>query len=81
MRHAVDLTRSFAGVDQNISLLFLGPAVLARKINHKPNRLGSKDFFDNFKLVEIYDVEKIYGCEKALIDYGLSKSELVIEAN
>ena len=81
IRDALDMTLIFAAVDQNISWLFSGPAVLALKKNQKPNSLGIKDFFKNIKMLEIYDVENIYVCEKSLIDYGLSKSELLIEAN
>ena len=79
IRDALDMTLIFAAVDQNISWLFSGPAVLALKKNQSPNSLGLKDFFKSIKTLEIYDVDNIYVCEKSLIDYGLSKNELLIE--
>lgn len=79
IRDALDMTLIFAAVDQNISWLFSGPAVLALKKNQSPTSLGIKDFFKNIRTLEIYDVENIYVCEKSLIEFGIKKSELLIE--
>ncbi|TMN82998.1 MULTISPECIES: sulfurtransferase complex subunit TusC [unclassified Pseudoalteromonas] len=80
LRDALDMTLIFAAVDQNISWLFSGPAVLALKKHQTPSTIGIKDFFKNIKTLEIYDVENIYVCEKSLLDYGLSKTDLLIDA-
>ncbi|WP_165735217.1 sulfurtransferase complex subunit TusC [Pseudoalteromonas sp. C8] len=80
IRDALDMTLIFAAVDQNVSWLFSGPAVLALKKHQQPNNIGLKDFFKNIKALEIYDVENIYVCEKSLLDYGLNKHDLLIEA-
>tara|TARA_R110000851_G_scaffold87769_11_gene191369 strand:+ start:49661 stop:50017 length:357 start_codon:yes stop_codon:yes gene_type:complete len=79
IRDALDMTLIFAAVDQNISWLFSGPAVLALKKQQQPNMLGIKDFFKNIKTLEIYDVENIYVCEKSLLDYGLNKNDLLLD--
>lgn len=79
IRDALDMTLIFAAVDQNISWLFSGPAVLALKKNQTPNSLGLKDLFKNIKTLEIYDVDNIYVCEKSLLDYGLHINELLVE--
>ncbi|KTF08920.1 sulfurtransferase complex subunit TusC [Pseudoalteromonas sp. 10-33] len=81
LRDALDMTLIFAAVDQNISWLFSGPAVLALKKHQTPSTIGIKDFFKNIKTLEIYDVENIYVCEKSLLDYGLSKTDLLIDAH
>jgi tRNA 2-thiouridine synthesizing protein C len=80
IRDALDMTLIFAAVDQNISWLFSGAAVLALKKHQQPNNIGLKDFFKNIKTLEIYDVENIYVCEKSLLDYGLNKNDLLIDA-
>ncbi|MEL0642144.1 sulfurtransferase complex subunit TusC [Pseudoalteromonas aliena] len=78
IRDALDMTLIFAAVDQNVSWLFSGPAVLALKKHQQPSAIGIKDFFKNIKMLEIYDVENIYVCEKSLFDYGLSKHDLLV---
>ncbi|MCK8106463.1 DsrE family protein [Pseudoalteromonas sp. 2CM41L] len=80
IRDALDMSLIFAAVDQNISWLFSGPAVLALKNNQTTHPLGLKDFFKNIKTLEIYEVENIYVCEKSLLDYGLNKSQLIIDS-
>lgn len=79
IRDALDMTLIFAAVDQNVSWLFSGPAVLALKKHQQPNSIGIKDFFKNIKTLEIYDVENIYVCEKSLFDYGLNKHDLLLK--
>lgn len=79
-RDALDMSLIFAAVEQNISWLFSGPAVLALKHNQSTQQLGVKDFFKNIKTLEIYEVENIYVCEKSLLDYNLNKSQLIINS-
>jgi tRNA 2-thiouridine synthesizing protein C len=80
IRDALDMALIFAAVEQNVSWLFSGPAVLALKKQQQPTLLGIKDFYKNIKMLEIYDVENIYVCEKSLLDYDLSKHDLLIAA-
>ena len=44
------------------------------------NPKKNQDFFKNIKTLEIYEVENIYVCEKSLLDYNLSKSQLIIDS-
>ncbi|KTF18338.1 sulfurtransferase complex subunit TusC [Pseudoalteromonas sp. H105] len=80
IREALDMTLIFAAIEQNISWLFTGPAVLALKQNQSPESVGLKNYFKSIKTLEIYDVENIYVCEKSLIDYNLNKNDLIIDA-
>ncbi|MCQ8876858.1 sulfurtransferase complex subunit TusC [Pseudoalteromonas shioyasakiensis] len=80
IRDALDMTLIFAAIEQNISWLFTGPAVLALKKQQKPESLGLKNYFKSIKTLEIYDVENIYVCEKSLIDYNLDINDLLIDA-
>ena len=49
IRDALDMTLIFAAVDQNVSWLFSGPAVLALKKHQQPNNIGLKDFLKTLK--------------------------------
>ena len=80
IRDALDMTLIFAAIEQNISWLFTGPAVLALKKDQNSELLGVKNYFKSIKTLEVYDVENIYVCEKSLIDYNLDINELIIKA-
>lgn len=79
IRDALDMTLIFAAVEQNISWLFSGPAVLALKKHQQPEHIGLKNYFKTIRTLEIYDVENIYVCEKSLLEYGLDKHNLLVE--
>ncbi|KPH65001.1 sulfur relay protein TusC [Pseudoalteromonas porphyrae] len=81
IRDALDMTLIFAAIEQNISWLFTGPAVLALKKGQHTDPLGLKNYFKSIKTLEIYDVENIYVCEKSLVDFNLAKSDLLINVN
>ncbi|MBE0367845.1 sulfurtransferase complex subunit TusC [Pseudoalteromonas aurantia] len=79
IRDALDMTLIFAAIDQNVSWLFQGSAVMALKPKQSPQQLGIKDFFKSIKTLEIYDVENIYVCETALKQFKLDPDQLSID--
>ena len=79
IRDALDMTLIFAAVEQNISWLFSGPAVLALKKHQQPEHIGLKNYFKTIRTLEIYDVENIYVCEKSLMDFNLTIDTLMID--
>ena len=78
IREALDTTLIFAAIEQNISWLFSGPAVLALKAVQQPQTIGLKNYFKTIKTLELYDVENIYICEKSMVDYNLKPAELLL---
>jgi tRNA 2-thiouridine synthesizing protein C len=79
LRDALDTTLIYAAIDQNVSWLLTGSAVLALKSEQSAAPLGLKDFFKTIKTLEIYDVEQVYVCEDALLRYGLDAQQLTID--
>tara|TARA_B100002049_G_C15820746_1_gene266857 strand:- start:116 stop:472 length:357 start_codon:yes stop_codon:yes gene_type:complete len=79
IRESLDTTLIFAAIEQNISWLLSGEAVLALKKNQQPELLGIKNYFKTIKTLELYDVENIYVCEKSLMDFNLSEDSLIID--
>ena len=79
IRESLDTTLIFAAIEQNISWLLSGEAVLALKKNQLPERLGIKNYFKTIKTLELYDVENIYVCEKSLMDFNLTQESLIID--
>ncbi|UJX27010.1 sulfurtransferase complex subunit TusC [Pseudoalteromonas sp. CF6-2] len=79
IRESLDMALIFAAIDQNISWLLSADAVLALKKNQQPELLGIKNYFKMVKTLELYDVENIYVCEKSLMDFNLTKENLIID--
>lgn len=78
IREALDTTLIFAAIEQNISWLFSGAAVLTLKAEQQPQTTGLKNYFKTIKTLELYEVDNIYLCEKSMIDYNLKQSELLL---
>lgn len=79
MREALDMTLIFAAIEQNISLLFQGPAVLSLKQGQTPEALKLKNYFKTFGTLSLYDVEHVYVCENSLQRYSLTLNDLTID--
>ncbi len=79
VREALDMTLIFAAVEQDVSLLLHGPAVLALKDGQTPQNLGLKNYFKSLKTLDIYDVEQVYACEASFKRYGLTETDLLMK--
>jgi tRNA 2-thiouridine synthesizing protein C len=79
IREALDMALIYAAIDQNVSWLFKGPAVLALKAQESISDLGLKNYFKSLKTLEIYDVENVYVCEASLCRYQLDSQSLIID--
>ncbi|TMP25795.1 sulfurtransferase complex subunit TusC [Pseudoalteromonas rubra] len=80
IREGLDMALIFAALDQNISWLFKGPAVLALKQGNNASTLGIKNYFKQLKTLEIYDVEQVYVCAEAMKRFALTPDDLNIDA-
>ncbi|ALU41771.1 sulfurtransferase complex subunit TusC [Pseudoalteromonas rubra] len=80
IREGLDMALIFAALDQNVSWLFKGPAVLALKTGNDASQLGMKNYFKQLKTLEIYDVEQIYVCAEAMTQFALTVDDLNIDA-
>ncbi|KZN66686.1 hypothetical protein N473_09840 [Pseudoalteromonas luteoviolacea CPMOR-1] len=81
IRDSLDMALIFAAVDQEVSWLFKGASVLALKTAQHPNQLGIKDFLKQLKTLEIYEVDRIFVCENALVEFSMSAEALAIDAD
>ncbi|QTL34638.1 MULTISPECIES: sulfurtransferase complex subunit TusC [Pseudoalteromonas] len=80
IREGLDMALIFAALDQNVSWLFKGPAVLALKQGNDASLLGIKNYFKQLKTLEIYDVEQVYVCAQAMQRFALTPEALNIDA-
>ncbi|RRS08289.1 sulfurtransferase TusC [Pseudoalteromonas sp. J010] len=81
IKDALDMTLIYAAVDQQVSWLFIDSAVLALQTNLDAPSLGLKDVFKQLKTLEIYDVDQVYACQSAMIEFNLSPNLLAIDVD
>lgn len=75
-REALDTALIFAAIDQHVSVLFQGDAVLCLKPDQQPQAAQLKDYFKTLKTLDLYDVEHLYVCQQSLNDYQLNAESL-----
>ena len=81
LRESLDMVLIFAAIDQTVTWLVEGDAVLALKKSQQPKLLQSKDFTKAIKMLALYDVDTIYACERSIADHGLVMGELFDSAH
>lgn len=79
-REALDMALIFAAIDQNVSLLFRGAAVLALKPRQQPEEAKLKNYFKTLKTLELYDIENVYVCADSINQYPLDSTDLLLNA-
>ncbi|PCK32284.1 sulfurtransferase complex subunit TusC [Pseudoalteromonas piscicida] len=79
VKEALDVALIYAAIDQQVSWLFTGPAVLALKKDLNAQTLGIKDVFKQIKTLEIYDVDQVYACQSAITAFNLCSNSLAID--
>ncbi|MHB9053598.1 MAG: sulfurtransferase complex subunit TusC [Thermoleophilia bacterium] len=66
--------------DQDVSVLFIDDGVFAIKKGMDNSGTGIKDFSPTFRALEAYDIEKIFIDRTSMESRGLTKDDLVIDA-
>lgn len=79
LRESLDMVLIFAAIDQQVTWLLEGAAVLSLVKNQRPSAQQQKDFTKAIGMLEIYDIESVYVCADALNEHGLSTDDLAIE--
>lgn len=68
-----------AAYEQDVSVMFMGDGVMALLKTQDTTELGIKGFVKTYKVLEQYDIEKIYVDKKSLEDRGLTADDLIID--
>ena len=67
-----------AAFEQELSMAFIGDGVFALLKNQDTTDLGVKGFIKTYKVLEDYDVEKIYVDKKSMEERGLTVDDFAI---
>ena len=77
-REGLDAALTAAVFEQPVAMLFLSDGVYQLLENQNPSSIGQKNLSANLQVLPMYDIEKLYVCEQALAERGLSKAQLVV---
>ena len=76
-KEALDMSLIFAAFEQSVTLLLFDQAIFQVCKNQDSECIGQKDYLSTFKLLELYDVDKIYVCKTSMEKYGIVATDLV----
>ncbi len=80
-RDALDVALTISVFEQPLSLLFMDDAVLQLLPSHKADAVGQKNLSANLSMLEMYDIDQLYVCSKALQQRGLRAEEIELNIN
>lgn len=78
-KESLDMALIFGSYEQDIALFFQGDGVWQLIDKQNGALLGVKDFLKTFSAFPLYDIEKVYICEKSLLERGLDNMTLNIQ--
>ena len=78
-REALDLTLALSAFNESLSIFFIGDGVYQLVSKHQADLVLQKDFQPMLKMLDLYDVEQIYVCQKSLSKRNISADDLVIK--
>jgi tRNA 2-thiouridine synthesizing protein C len=67
-----------AAFEQDVSLMFMDDGIFQLRKGWDTTNIGTKNFLNTYKALEMYDVEKLYVCKEDLEDRGLTEDDLVV---
>lgn len=76
-KEALDLSLIFGAFDQRVSVLFLGLGVTQCLIEQNPEVIKQKDYLSTFKLLDMYDIDETFVCQKSLNKLGYHKKNVM----
>ena len=80
LREGLDTALVAAAFERRVTLLFLGEGALALLEGQGVGPLGQKGTAPTLAMLEMYDIDRLLVEERALRDYGLDASMLLLPA-
>ncbi|NAZ96922.1 sulfurtransferase complex subunit TusC [Vibrio toranzoniae] len=78
-REGLDALLSASAYSEDISVFFVGDGVTQLLKAQQPDEVLSRDYISAFKLMDLYDIEQVYVCQRSLCQFGLSTDNLLID--
>ena len=78
-REGLDAVLAAAAYSEDIAVFFVGDGVTQLLKAQQPAQTLSRDYISAFKLMDLYDIEQVYACQRSLSQFGLSADDLLID--
>ncbi|MGO2160604.1 MAG: sulfurtransferase complex subunit TusC [Vibrio toranzoniae] len=78
-REGVDALLAASAYSEDISVFFVGDGVTQLLKAQQPDEVLSRDYISAFKLLDLYDIEQVYVCQRSLCQFGISTDNLLID--
>lgn len=78
-REGLDALLAASAYSEDISVFFVGDGVTQLLKAQQPDEVLSRDYISAFKLMDLYDIEQVYVCQRSLCQFGLSTDKLLID--
>ncbi len=79
-REGLDALLAASAYSEDLSALFIDDGVAQLLASQDTSAILSKNYVPMFKLLELYDIEKVFVCRESLTRLGLEPSQLIIDA-
>ncbi|MDA0152869.1 sulfurtransferase complex subunit TusC [Vibrio sp. Makdt] len=78
-REGLDALLAASAYSEEIVVFFVGDGVTQLLKAQQPEQTLSRDYISAFKLMDLYDIEQVYVCQRSLNQFGLSADDLLID--
>lgn len=78
-REGLDALLAASAYSEDISVFFVGDGVTQLLKAQQSDEVLSRDYISAFKLMDLYDIEQVYVCQRSLCQFGLSTDNLLID--
>lgn len=78
-REGLDAVLATSAYSEELCCLFVGEGVLQLLSAQEPEAQKLKDYVSAFKLLELYDIEDVLVSGSAMVSYGLTADDLIID--
>ena len=78
-REGIDALLAASAYSEDLCAIFIGDGVAQLLAGQETDDILSKHYAPMFKLLELYDVERIYVCGESMKNMGLTVDQLIIE--
>lgn len=78
-REGLDALLAASAYSEDISVFFVGDGVTQLLKAQQPDEVLSRDYISAFKLMDLYDIEQVYVCQRSLCQFGISTDNLLID--
>lgn len=72
-REGLDALLATSAITEEISVFFISDGVCQILANQKTNEILARDYISTFKILPLYDIDKIYLCADSLQERGISE--------